>query len=211
MILGRVDVLTSSGNFEGWCYNSERPLDPVTVAVVDAEGVEIAFGLAHRYREDLVKAHCGIGWCAFQLRADNPVSKLRKLAIRLIERNSGLVLFASEGLRYMETDTQATSFEHQISLDPTLVQSVEQLEGCGEVFDAYIRAKGVDAFVRTSYVYVLGRPADLNGAAFYGKLIRHRTLSPYALLRSLSESDEFSSRSRLLGAPNTTEFPFRLV
>jgi hypothetical protein len=69
--------------------------------------------------------------------------------------------------------------------------------------------RGVEAFVRAAYAYVLGRPADASGLASYGELLRKSTLTPLQLLTTLTDCDEFRSRPRLLAAPITTAFPFR--
>jgi hypothetical protein len=210
MLRGHLDTLVSSGLFEGWAYDTGAPAEPLLVAIKDDQGLEVACGFAHRYRDDLVAANCGIGWCAFQLRTSESVSRLRRIPLLLIEKTSDQTIFAVRTIKYVEGfDERATSVEEVTALDPTVISSVDQLNGCGTIFDAFIKARGVDAFVRAAYVYVLGRSADAEGLALYGKLIRQALLSPYVMLRTLAESSEFRSRPRSLVAPNMLGFPFR--
>jgi hypothetical protein len=210
MLRGHLDSLISSGMFEGWAYDTAAPADALIVSITDEGGAEVASGFAHRYRDDLVAANCGIGWCAFQLRTKESVSRLRKMPLRLVEKKSARVIYSVDSIKYVEgADERLTSLEEVGRFDPTVIQSVEQLSGCGSIFDVCIKARGVDAFVRAAYVYVLSRPADAEGLALYGKLIRQALLSPYVMLRTLAESSEFRSRPRSLVAPNMVGFPFR--
>jgi hypothetical protein len=211
MLRGCLDALSSVGTIEGWAYDTEAPADPMMVAVTDDEGQAIASGLAYHYRQDLAEAQCGIGWCHFQLRTTVSVSRLRKSPLRLVAMKTGDLILAVERIRYDEAGERAlTSIAQVISLDPSICASVDQLAGCEGIFNAFIKARGVDAFVRTAYVYILGRIIDAEGLALYGRLIRQRLMSPFGLLRTLAESDEFQSRPRSLVAPTMDGFPFRL-
>jgi hypothetical protein len=209
MLTGYIDAVTSSGFVEGWAYDSEAPTQPLTVSVQDREGAEVAWGLAHRYREDLVAAHCGIGWCAFQLRVAGSVSRLRKSSVVLLDHASRSEIHRVEPAPYAETgEALLADIADLAHSDPTVINHIEQLRGCEELFGQFIRRQGVDVFVRSAYVYVLGRPVDAAGRARYGRLLRTGGMTPYNLLRTLYDSDEFRSRSRLLHAPNTPAFPF---
>ncbi len=209
MLAGHIDTITSPGFVEGWAYDRSAPARPLTVSVLDPAGQEIAWGLAHRYREDLALAQIGTGWCAFQLRVAGPVSRLRKLALSLLDRASqteihraGPALFAEDSERLLSNVGDVTR------ADPTVIGAVEQLRGCTGLFERFIQQRGEDMFVRTAYVYVLGRSADTAGLELYGGLLRNAKLTPYNLLGTLYNSNEFRSRPRLLGAPNTPAFPF---
>jgi hypothetical protein len=209
MLRGFLDVLVSPGYFEGWAYDVDAPTEPVLVSVVEGEGTEVAFGFAHLYRRDLVAAKIGVGWSFFRLRTEASVMILRNSSFRLLERDSGEVLFHADKLKYLEvSDLPSDSVEEIIRHDPTIIRSVDQLAGCEDLFNGFIKLHGVDMFVRTAYVYVLGRPADSDGLALYGKLIRRGMVTPFAMLETLASSTEFRSRPRSLGAPNTAGFPF---
>jgi hypothetical protein len=211
MLRGCLDGLSSVGTIEGWAYETDAPADPLVVAVTDDDGHELACGLAHHYRHDLVEAECGVGWCHFQLRTTGSVSRLRKMPLRLMARAAGDVILRVERIPYTEAvETTLTSIEQVIAFDPSVCISVDQLAGCDEMFDEFIKARGVDAFVRTAYVYVLGRIIDAEGLALYGRLIRQRLLTAFGLLRTLAESGEFQSSPRSLVAPTMDGFPFRL-
>jgi hypothetical protein len=209
MLAGHIDSLTSTGFVEGWAFDSDAPAQPLMVAVLDRDGEEVAWGLAHRYREDLMAAHCGIGWCAFQLRVAVSVSRLRKSAIVLLEHGTRAEIHRVDPATYLETGEPLLNAIAELTrADPTVISSIDQLRGCETLFARFVRQRGVEAFVRTAYVYVLGRPADAAGRTQYGRLLRGGGLSPYNLLRTLYDSDEFRSRPRLLSAPNVAAFPF---
>jgi hypothetical protein len=211
MLRGCLDTLSSVGTIEGWAYDTGAPADPLVVAVADDDGQEIACGLAHHYRNDLVEANCGIGWCHFQLRTAGSVSRLRKTPLQLLTKEAGDIIIRVERIAYSEAvERSLTSIGQVIWVDPSVCTSIDQLAGCDAIFEEFIKARGVDAFVRTAYVYILGRIIDAEGLALYGRLIRQRQLTPFGLLRTLAESDEFRSRPRSLVAPTMDGFPFRL-
>ena len=196
---------------EGWAYETDAPADPLVVAVTDDDGYEIASGLAHHYRQDLVEAQCGIGWCHFQLRTTGSVSRFRKMPLQLLARRTGDVILRVEQVPYAERlERTLNSIEDVVLSDPSACTSIDQLSGCDEIFDQFIKTRGVDAFVRTAYVYVLGRIIDAEGLALYGRLIRQRLLTPHTMMRTLASSDEFRSKPRSLIAPTMGGFPFRL-
>jgi hypothetical protein len=209
MLAGHIDGVTSSGFVEGWAFDSDAPAEPLAVAILDRDGEEVAWGLAHRYREDLMAAHCGIGWCAFQLRAAVSISRLRKSPVTLVDHASRTEIHRADPAPYAEDgEALLADIADVTRSDPTVVNSVEQLRGCDKLFDRFVRQRGVEAFVRSAYVYVLGRPADAAGRALYGRLLRNGPMTPYGMLRTLYDSDEFRSRPRLPSAPNTPAFPF---
>ena len=212
MLAGHIDTLTSPGFVEGWAYDRAAPARPVTVSVQDPAGHEIAWGLAHRYREDLAQAQIGTGWCAFQLRVSGPVGRLRKVALSLLDRASQTEIHRADPALFCEDSERLLSNVSDVTRsDPTMISAVEQLRGCADLFERFIQQSGCDMFVRIAYVYVLGRSADPSGLDLYGGLLRTARLSPYNLLVTLYNSDEFRSRPRLLGAPNSLAFPFAAV
>lgn len=209
MLAGHIDSVTSSGYIEGWAFDRAAPARPLLVAVRDDGGEEVAWGLAHRYREDLVTAQCGIGWCAFQLRAAVSVARLRRCAVVLACRATGQQIHRADPAAYLEnSEPLLNGIAALTESDPTLLSAVEQLRGCEAMFAAFVKEHGVDAFVRAAYLYVLARPYDASGRALYGRLLHNGLMTPYNLLRALYDSDEFRSRPRLLSAPNTAAFPF---
>lgn len=211
MLRGHLDSLTSTGYVAGWAFDAARPLYSLTVSVLDADGEEVAWGLAYRFREDLAAASCGGGWCAFRLKLAVSPRRLQNAPLRLIDRPSGAEIYRVHKMFYM-TDGEAPigSLPDLLASDPTVVHSLEQLKGCSDAFNAYIRTHGVAAFIRAVYVYMLGRPADADGLAHYGKLLRKNELDAAGFLQIVYECDEFRARPRLLQAPNTPGFPFRV-
>jgi len=210
VLKGYIDGIASSGYIAGWAFNSDSPLDPLTIGILDEQQQEIAWGIAHLYRDDLSVAGCAAGWCAFRLRATAPVSLLRNQALTLVDRASQEKIQRRFPVPYAEdSETAASTIDALVSSDPTTIVSVTQLNGCQDVFGSYLSTHGIDAFIRAAYVYALGRPADASGLASYGQKIRTKLLTPFQLLERLVDCDEFRSRARLLAAPNAIGFPFR--
>ena len=209
MLAGRIDSVTSSGFVEGWAFDSAAPAQPLAVAVLDRDGAEVAAGLAHRYREDLVAAQCGIGWCAFQLRVAVSVSRLRQSAVTLVGHACRSEIHRADPAAYLEnSEALLAELADLTRSDPTVIGAIEQLRGCEAMFGEFVRQRGLEAFLGTAYAYVLGRPANGSGRALYRRLLCDGLMTPYTLLRALHDSDEFRSRPRLLSAPNTAAFPF---
>jgi hypothetical protein len=206
MLRGHIDVLLSAGYIHGWAFDSDRPEKPLNVLITDKAGSIVASGLAHHYREDLVEAGCGVGWCEFRLRVSS-VSSLRRQALTLVEAQSRLEIARADKIAYQESgEIDVRSVEKLILTDPTMTYHVDQLKGCDGLFRNFIRERGVEAFVRAAYVYMLARQADPSGLKRYGRMIRTGALSPFALLGILADSEEFRSRPRLLGAPTAAAF-----
>jgi len=210
VLKGYIDGIASSGYIDGWAFESERPLDPLVIGILDETEQEIAWGLAHLYREDLSAAGCAAGWCAFRVRAGSSVSRLKKQALTLVDRTSKQAIMRRSSVPYAEDwDGALTTIAEVVASDPTTITSILELKGCHDIFSAFMYTHGVDAFIRAAYVYALGRPADASGLASYGQKIRKNILTPFQLLEIMTDSDEFRSRPRLLAAPNTSGFPFR--
>jgi hypothetical protein len=209
MLKGYIDGIASSGYIEGWAFEEDTPLEPLTIAVLDAKNHEVAWGLAHRHREDLSTAGLAAGWCAFRIRTLASVSRLRNQELTLIERASRTRICCRSFIPYVEDwDAAFSAISEVVADDPTTIRSISQLNGCDLIFAQFLKRHGINAFVRAAYVYVLGRPADASGLVTYGAMIRKNVLSPFHLLVTLSDSEEFVSRARLLSAPNTSAFPF---
>jgi hypothetical protein len=207
--LGYLDAITSSGYVEGWAFNKINPSRPCHVSVRDESGVEVASGLAHRYRDDLASAGIGFGWCAFRLRSAVSSLRLQRMLLTLHDRDADTCLHGPEKATYLQdSDPPIRTTEELVETDPTLLREIRQLRACDPLFNTFIKARGVSAFVRAAYVYVLGRAADETGLALYGGLIRKAVIPPFELLEILSDSEEFRARPRMLGAPNTPTCPF---
>ena len=208
-VAGHLDALSSTGFFEGWAYDTEFPTRPLHVAILGADGQPSAQGLAHRYRDDLARAQCGIGWCAFRLRAQASPSRPRNGPLFLIEQSSGQLIHQTLRIDYLEASAdEAEASDDFTNIDPFVLGDVEQLSQCEFVLEDFIQAEGIETFIRTAYIYVLGRLVDEAGQIDYGRKIRQGAITPYAMLLALSQSEEFRSRPRRLAAPYSSGFPF---
>lgn len=212
MSRGYLDAVTTSGHLEGWAVDDDQPCTPLHISVEQPDGMVLAEGYANRYRQDLCDAEVGIGWNAFRLRFEGPIESASRNTLVLRAHPSGEELHRVWQLPIREIEERPlTTVEDVAAADPTIVTEIDSLVGCAILFNDYIRAHGRDAFVRAAYLFVLGRPADPEGLALYGRLIRQSAITPYALLRILADSDEFRGRNRSLSAPNTPGFPFRAL
>ena len=210
MIRGRLETLYSQGFLEGWAYDTDRPLRPLVVEVRGADGESIALGYAHLYRESLARAkHVG-GWCGFRLRTARAPDLLRKVELGLYDTASGARIYYTEDVAF--ADGWAPEFEGGelgLTFDPFTIDRIEQLSGVGDIFDAFVHSHGAAAFIATAYVYTLGRSADAEGVALYGKMLRERSLTPFGLIELLADSKEFRSRPRQLGGAYRPGVPIR--
>jgi hypothetical protein len=207
---GHIDALTSSGYAQGWAFDAKHPLAPLTLKIL-LNGEEVGRGVTDRFREDLMACGYGAGWCAFRIRLSAPVGKLRNAALCLTDATSGTVLQTEHRPEFLtDSEPALTNVEQIIACDPTSLDSLDKLGGCAPVFSAFLKARGVEDFVKSAYIYVLGRPADKGGLARYSRLLRDGALDPFALLRALANSDEFTARPRSLQAPTTAAFPFHV-
>ncbi|MGJ4952579.1 DUF4214 domain-containing protein [Bradyrhizobium sp. HKCCYLS20291] len=208
MLRGHIDGLTSSGWVEGWAFDDASPLSVRAVSVFDSGGTEHATGFAHRYRPDLVAGKLGTGWHGFRLRLKS-AANLRRATLVLVDRQARRQLHVVEKPSVVSDGAAAiSSVDVLLKTDPTMIGGIDELAGCEGVFNAVIGKRGVDGFVKLAYVYVLGRAADPTGISLYGKKLRRGEISPFALLKILSDSDEFRSRPRLLTSPVAPGFPF---
>lgn len=205
---GHMDCVTTTGYIEGWAMNLAELVRPLEVSIVQ-DGAEIGWGLAHRYREDLVGAGCGTGWCAFRIKISGIPDQVANAPIQLLERSSGGEIHYLDSLRYVEEEApEITSIAALTEQDPTMIRTIDQLAGCQQLFARYIQNYGVEPFVRAAYVYVLGRPADDSGLNHYSGWLRKSAITPLALLATLTDCDEFRGKSRSLAAPISVAFPF---
>jgi hypothetical protein len=200
---GHLDWVDRCGLIVGWAY-------AMLVSVVDAENFEIAAGLAHHYRQDLAKEGFARGWCHFRLRTRKPIDAIRGQPLRLIDKTTNEVLNGPRVVTYLETpEPFFDNVEQLIAGDPTVLQSSDQIEACEADLQAFAASRGVEAFVRTAYVYVLGR-VDHKGLALHKRLVTEGRLFPSAMIRLLADSAEFRTSGRRLAAPNSSDFPFKL-
>jgi hypothetical protein len=207
---GFIDAITSAGWVEGWAYDEHKPLEPLLVAVVNDNDEQVATGLANLYRKDLADANHGFGWCHFRLCVNRNVDELRRSLLKLVALDPAATICAVEHATYSEVGERVIdNVPELIRNDPTVIGSLDEIESLEEIFENFIRARGVDPFVRAAYVYVLGRSIDESGLLLYSRLIRQRRMSPFAMLRTLADSPEFGSKPRRLVAPNQPGFPFR--
>jgi len=208
MLRGHLDSITSLSFIEGWAFDTDKPATALEVSVL-WDGVEVAWGLAHRFREDLMLAGLALGWCAFRLRLEIPIEQAQTGSLRLLERSSSTELFVTKGLPYIpDAETALDTIEAVKAADPTVIRELSQLRQCDALLTEFIRVQGMDAFLNAAYAYILGRPADDAGRNNYSRAIRTAALSPVRVLQALGDSQEFRESGRMLAAPNTPAFPF---
>ncbi|WP_203074101.1 hypothetical protein [Falsiroseomonas ponticola] len=209
MTLAHLDAVTQHGVIEGWACDPDRPAATLAVAVLAEDGTEVAAGRAELFREDLMEAQLRYGWCAFRLRASLEPEALMAQTLRLVEAATGAVLHVQPSLPFRRADDgDCETVAAVVAEDPTMLHSIDQLAGCGDLLAAFIARQGLSAFIRAAYGYVLGRPADPVGFASYEKLMRRGALTPFGLLAILADSGEFRSRPRLLPSPVQPAFVF---
>ena len=208
-VRGFLDSHTHGGYFEGWAFDPARPLHALSVAVMADEKC-VAQGRAHLFRRDLMEAKCGTGWCAIRLRQDMSVELPDSPIFTLVECESGRILHEN---RYLAAISDPKRNEETIEAfcasDPTLISAVWQLRGCEGEFTGFIKKHGVDYFLRTAYIYVLGRPADEDGIIQYGRMLRLSKVTAIEIIEALASSEEYKSTRRELVCPNSREFPFK--
>ncbi|MBI0534663.1 DUF4214 domain-containing protein [Roseomonas sp. KE2513] len=210
MIRGHLDALTPLGFVEGWCFDDEEPDRTLPVLVRSPEGEELAAGHANLFRADLAHVRFGHGWCAFRLRLSLPVEEAAATPLELSVPGNGREIEAPRVLPIRAgAEPSCNTIAKVIAADPTVTGAIEQLRAYGPVLEDFMTRRGIDDFIHTAYVYVLGRPVDLDGLAIYGPLLEMGALSPYGLLALLAASDEFHARPRFLAAPNSPAFVFR--
>jgi hypothetical protein len=208
MYRGYIDSVTSLGFVEGWAFDQDDPTRTVNVGI-RVEGEVIAGGFALLFREDLMSAGFGLGWCAFRLRLEVPIERVRDGSVDLIERHTGALISSREKLPLIaDGEVPATSIGILIEADPTIIKGLWQLRKCENVLMHFIRRHGVETFIDAAYAYVLGRAADHGGRLQYTRCIRQASLSPVAVLEALGDSDEFRGKIRQLAAPKSPAFPF---
>ena len=209
MIRGHLDALTPAGFAEGWAYDDAAPDGVATVRVQDPDGAELGLGFANLYRGDLAEVGFRHGWCAFRLRLARPTEALRGLRLSLHDAASGAEIHATDVWRIREAaEPVGTTVEAVVAQDPTVLRSIQQLQGCGDLLARFVQAHGIEAFIRTAYAYVLGRPADPAGQAAYDRMLRIGALTPFGLLLLLADSVEFREQPRLLPSPAAPGFVF---
>jgi hypothetical protein len=210
MLKGYLDVVTSSGHIEGWAYDSEDLFGAVRVRITADDGREIGVGSAHRYREDLAEAGHAGGWCAFRIRLAASTG-VHRFGLVSADRNGRDVVLQRRAVPYaVREDSPICSLSELLESDPTLIGSLEQLRGCNQLFEQFIEAKGAETFIRAVYVYLLSRPADAVGLHAYQTHLCSKQVSPFELLLTIADSDEYRSRPRHHWAPTQPAFPFRL-
>jgi hypothetical protein len=208
MLRGHIDSVTSLGFVEGWATDPESPTRTVNV-VIRANGAEVARGLALAFREDLMNAGLGLGWCAFRLRLDARDNGKPTGLFELVEGDTGDVMCSTHDLPFRVDDAAPlTSLESLVSADPTVIGGLWQLRKCEALFTHFIQRRGIETFIDAAYAYVLGRAADPTGRLQYTRCIRQANLSPMGVLEALANSDEFRGKNRQLAAPKSPAFPF---
>ncbi len=206
-LLGYIDGVTPTGVIEGWALDGRTSWRPAQVKI-RCNGEWIASGLAHHYREDVLAVAPGTGWCGFRLWSDRSADEIQHETLYLVA-DSGAVIAKSKDTGLLpEIHRELGSIEDVVAADPTVARSVEHLRGCETLFTNFIRVRGIDAFIRAAYIYMLGRPVDETGMGIYGTRLRRGTHKPFELLQILAVSEEFLARRPKLVAPTQPSFPF---
>ena len=207
MLLGHLDNATTCGYIEGWACDSADPTRTLEVGV-SWNDTEVAWGLAHRFRKDLMNADYGLGWCAFRLRLGVSLAEIQSGPVSLHRRGSGEKIFTVKQIAVIDDgEKPMASLDRIARTDPTVIGGIWQLRQCEQLMMQFIRRQGVESFLDAAYAYVLGRAADPAGRAEYARCIRQATLTPLGLLEALGDSDEYRSSCRRLPAPNAPGFP----
>jgi hypothetical protein len=205
MIQGRLEKLFAEGALTGWAWDAEAPAQPVAIRARLPHGKVIGEGLANLYRDELAEARIGLGWCGFRLRLASPALLG---PIELIASTTGVLLDAREPA-FVPTSSSAIGEGAEKALfDPFTVKTISQLRACEPLFQGYVRARGVDAFVRAAYVYLLGRAVDPENRTLHTAMLRNGAMSPRQLIEWLADTEEFAATAKTLAAPNTPGFPF---
>ncbi len=135
----------------------------------------------------------------------------REVPLALLAKESGEVLQPPRILGFLQdNDAPIISVAELIEQDPTSLGPIDRLGGCKEIVASFVKRHGAATFVQVAYVYMLGQPADKDGASAYTNLIRQSLLEPLELLKILSNNEHFQSRKHVLSAPGTPAFPFHL-
>ena len=209
MISGRLERLFSGEYIEGWAVDSLAPERPLAIHVRARDGKIVAEGLANLYREDLAKAACGLGWCGFRLLVAPPTGDLMRGLLTLHDKTSGIRIDFAVELPFVADNGLANkNSQNGADFDPFVILRISQLRACDDLFARFVRSRGAAAFVRTAYVYMLGRQADPEALALHAEMLSTGMLAPFRLLEMIADSKEFSARPRTLAAPNAPGFPF---
>lgn len=119
---GQLDIVTSSGIVEGWCWNENAPDERVTV-LVRVDGSEAVRTVASLYREDLRDAGIGDGFhffrCVLPLDA---LGRNRAAVLTLCDANTGETV----GDPYTMRSDQTLSFDDRLAM---LESQARLLEG----------------------------------------------------------------------------------
>lgn len=210
MLRGHIDALTEAGYVEGWAFDTDGMLPALEVEILDSRGERVAHGFACLFRGDLADVEFGFGWCAFRMKLLAPLTEALRESLRLRVVGADEFLHEAQNLPLIEDAVRIyTDVDVAVAEDPSVLHQISELRGCHALFARFIRQRGVSAFVRAAYGYVLGRAADPDGLANYGKLLRSGAITPFGLLSELANSDEFSRRARLLDPPCSPGFAFR--
>lgn len=211
MFKGYLDAVTSAGLAHGWAFDPQAPWRAVQVLVVASDGREVAQGTANGFREDLVDAGCGSGWCAFSLRLAVAPWSVGWQALTLLDAGSRQPICRRGSTPYeVLEEPPLRTLEELVASDPTTLRSLDQLRGCEPLFNELIKARGAEVFVRAAYLYLLGRPADTVGLKHYVRHLQKSGVTSYRLLRLIADSEEYRSQPRQLSTPVMPGFPFRL-
>lgn len=207
-LLGHLDRISRSNVISGWAFDSELCPQPLSISIFREDGTRLGSGLANLFRQDLSDQAFGMGWCAFELRCEPSIPHRKGPSLLLVANATHEVIGSAKRLPLVDDAPALSSIEDAIACDPFALKSIDQLMGCDPLFNRFVARKGFSAFVRTAYLYVLGRPVDSSGLSHYSRLLKRSSISPFGLIQALADSDEFRSRQRAMSAPPAPDFPF---
>jgi hypothetical protein len=209
MFRGHLDSITQGGIAEGWAFEDARADLVLTVSLHRDDGGELGRGFAWAFRKDLAELGLRHGWCAFRLRLSEGADALRGTRLILRDAVGGAQIHASANWRVpASVDAPCATLPQVVAQDPTVLRGLDQLSGCGALFDAFIARHGAADFVRAAHGYLLDRAPDHANLERHAGLLGMGAVTPFGLLMLLAETEEFRARPRLLASPSSPGFVF---
>jgi hypothetical protein len=206
----QIRILSMSGNRLRGLAIPEGGLRPSAVILAAGErlfGVSIAGG----FSEEAKAAGLRYGWCGFELLGlQHALALGPRSEVRCAATNRSLITLDDDGIA-----SAANSLSTSITVEALRAAALrENLTEDPDVIwpfaEAFLQEKGPRAFIDATYLYLLGRPADLDGRSFYEKSIAEG-MRPRDVWSTFVESEEFRSKAmKVLSGPFDSDFPYSL-
>ena len=204
MFQGQLEYGHPPGVFGGWAFETAFPARPLALAILGPGGGELASGLAHLCREDLVARRRATGWCAFRLLSPTELAADAPGPFYLVAAQAHRVIHSLERLGPSRAEGPAISGLK----DALALEAPWQLDACGEILDDFVRRRGAELFVRRAHIYALGRFAEVAEVERGRRALDSAASTPLEILLALTSSGEAAANRRPLAAPNAPAFPF---